>query len=696
MNETPKNREWVKNAAIIFLAVLLVLTFFSNTIMNRSLPEVATQYVTNGSIVARVRGTGTVVANGSHQVKAEGTREIRSVLVKAGQEVQPGDVLFTLGAGSSDEIEAAEEKLRSLQNSYSRSAAGIPAYNYTTDERKLADAKTAMDEAEKALDIAKKALEQSADYNTQIKDAEKELDAAIAKRDAAKKVYETELEQAKAALADAEARQMSESERVALESELAELKKKQAEEKSGQVGVLEEQIELLKTKISEKEAAIEAEKAKMVDVEALRAELESQRNERDRLAADIGYLSVLTADDIQALLKDIETEEDENRKELIRQLTEVLKKIKEIEELIENAATINKEAEEKIAVLEEEIRTMQDEIIDLEQQIEAISDDPELSKKIKVIEDKLANGTSTADVDAARAALDEVSREAYDNAVLEVEKWQTILETLLSTKSPLSDAYKEAKAAYQTAKDNYLTLKEALDEKKASNERSLQLDYIDLMDISQQIAAAKKKLAELTGGEENTVVANVSGIIESIEATAGEMKNKDDVLCTIEVPDMGYTMSFSVTKDQANRLRIGDTATVSNYYWGREIIATLSSIKTDPKNPQNNKLLTFDLDGDVTAGSDLTISVGQKSANYDVIIPSSAIRSDTNGSFVLKIEAKNSPLGNRYIARRVAVEVLASDDNNSAVTADLTYGDYVITTSSAPVKSGEQVRLATS
>ena len=33
------NRGWVKNAAIIFLAVLLVLTFFSNTIMNASLPR---------------------------------------------------------------------------------------------------------------------------------------------------------------------------------------------------------------------------------------------------------------------------------------------------------------------------------------------------------------------------------------------------------------------------------------------------------------------------------------------------------------------------------------------------------------------------------------------------------------------------------------------------------------------------------
>ena len=65
------NRGWVKNAAIIFLAVLLVLTFFSNTIMNRTLPEVATQSVTSGSITARVRGTGTVAANGSYQVKAK-------------------------------------------------------------------------------------------------------------------------------------------------------------------------------------------------------------------------------------------------------------------------------------------------------------------------------------------------------------------------------------------------------------------------------------------------------------------------------------------------------------------------------------------------------------------------------------------------------------------------------------------------
>ena len=135
---------------------------------------------------------------------------------------------------------------------------------------------------------------------------------------------------------------------------------------------------------------------------------------------------------------------------------------------------------------------------------------------------------------------------------------------------------------------------------------------------------------------------------------------------------MGYTVSFSVTNDQARRLRVGDEATISNFYWGNEIKATLKSIATDKENPQNKKVLTFDLEGNVTAGAELTVSVGQKSANYDLVVQ------------------------NRYMAKRVKFDVLAEDDTNSAVTAELESGDFVITTSSAPIKSGEQVRLADS
>ena len=58
------------------------------------------------------------------------------------------------------------------------------------------------------------------------------------------------------------------------------------------------------------------------------------------------------------------------------------------------------------------------------------------------------------------------------------------------------------------------------------------------------------------------------------------------------------------------------------------------------------------------------------------------------------MESKSSPLGNRYVARRVSVEILAMDDDSVAVSGDLGWGDYVITTSTAPLKNGDLVRLA--
>ena len=60
----------------------------------------------------------------------------------------------------------------------------------------------------------------------------------------------------------------------------------------------------------------------------------------------------------------------------------------------------------------------------------------------------------------------------------------------------------------------------------------------------------------------------------------------------------------------------------------------------------------------MTPGQSLNVSVGQKSANYDLIVPNSAIREDSNGKFILIVESKSSPLGNRYVATRVDVEVL--------------------------------------
>ena len=113
-----KNRGWVKNVAIIFLAVMLVLTFFSNTIMNASLPEAAVQYVQSGSITTQIRGTGTITAKEVYEVKTTTSRKVQSVLVTKDQEVKVGDVLLILAAGEGTETDELKTQLETAKYSY--------------------------------------------------------------------------------------------------------------------------------------------------------------------------------------------------------------------------------------------------------------------------------------------------------------------------------------------------------------------------------------------------------------------------------------------------------------------------------------------------------------------------------------------------------------------------------------------------
>ena len=129
---------------------------------------------------------------------------------------------------------------------------------------------------------------------------------------------------------------------------------------------------------------------------------------------------------------------------------------------------------------------------------------------------------------------------------------------------------------------------------------------------------------------------------------------------------------------------------------GPQLSATLKQIKPDPQNPRTNRLLVFEVKGeDLTAGTNVSLSIGQKSQNYDAVVPNSAVRTDNKGSFVLVVEAKTVPLGTRYTARRVDVNVLASDDTNTAIAGGgvSAWNTWVVTSSSKPLEPGMNVRL---
>ena len=123
--------------------------------------------------------------------------------------------------------------------------------------------------------------------------------------------------------------------------------------------------------------------------------------------------------------------------------------------------------------------------------------------------------------------------------------------------------------------------------------------------------------------------------------------------------------------------------------------ANLVAIQPDKNNTRDGKVLVFSLSGEsVQPGQNLTLSVGEKSSNYDLVVPLSAIREDNNGKFVLILDTKNTPFGSRYVAKKVEVKVLAEDDKVAAVDGELMGWEYVITNASKHIENKDQVKLA--
>lgn len=569
MNENggKKRREWVKNAAIIFLSVMLVLTFFSNTFMNYSLPEVAAQYVQSGTITAKIRGTGTVESGDPYNVKISETRTISSVLVKTGDKVEKGAPLLLLEDKESKELTDAQAALDKamldfelallsgdISNSAFQNVQNGNVSSLNTYQSRIVAAEAEIDKWQKQVDEATTAI-------NQLKTAQVNVDAGGAP--------DTSSEQNKVNVAQA-----------ALNSD---------------------EIKIAKDKISEWQAA----------QATCQATIDKYNENIASSVSGNGFVNQVTEDEYQLAVK--------NRDQYQSLINE-------------RQAFINSNPD-KVKAYDEKVKALAD-----------------ANKALTEKQNSKTNSTNSLTV--------------------QTQNWQTELD-----------------------KRN-IQLKAAQDTKA-----QLLKDISTELNLDYQLDSLKKQRDDIAKLQENAVGASIdapiSGTITSVTVKAGDEAQPDTALVTMQPEGKGFTMSFSVTNDQAKRLSVGDKADLVNSWRYSDMDITLASIKPDTTDPGQKKLLTFDITGDeVTPGQSLNVSVGQKSANYDLIVPNSAIREDSNGKFILIVESKSSPLGNRYVATRVDVEVLASDDTQSAVSGALYGYEFVITTSTQPVEAGKLVRLA--
>ncbi len=219
----------------------------------------------------------------------------------------------------------------------------------------------------------------------------------------------------------------------------------------------------------------------------------------------------------------------------------------------------------------------------------------------------------------------------------------------------------------------------------------------ELASMYQTIQEAQTAFDQIgTDGSGNKLIAAQAGIVSNLSVSKGQTTVAGEPLMTITNTDGGYAATITVTTEQSRRIKIGDTADIDENWYYSNLSAVVTAIRSNSENPGQSKLVDIKIDGDVAEGTSLNFAIGERNSSYNLIVPNGAVREDKNGKFILIIRQKSSPLGNRYFAKRVDVEIAASDDVNSAVTGELEGYEYVITTSTKSIKAGDQVRLTES
>lgn len=578
-------REIIKNIAIVFLVIMLILTFFSKTIMNKSLPEVSTQGVTSGSVVTQVRGDGVIEADDPYKVVVEETRKVAGVLKHEGDRVEIGDVIYKLEGETSDELTNAKNEYETLKSTYEINllGLGLTQAEISTIEAGVTPTTSAILQQLEAKDNAIVAQEKK------VEEVKKKVD---------------DLEKQKELSADASVDTSKEEKAVA-----------------------------------DAQAAYDASKAILDEHDKNRAIVKEYNQLVDDRNYYLGLIEGRTNDPQYADPSKNQPGDpiyDANYEYYLNKANELAIKLNELER----------------------------------EKNEALSKLPSQEDYDKQV----------ADVKAKEANLAQAQKNLENKGNSGNSNSKNINNQIIEAKSDLANKEAELEKLKLDREDYYNKEKTKLEVEK---------QYQELVKKANDI---KDLEAKAIGG---TVTSPVAGTLSSVMYTAGEKIEAGSTVAIVQIDGKGYSLSFPVSDKQAKAVKVGDEVSVVDSWFYSDISVNLVAIQPDKNSQRDGKLLVFSISGDgVQPGQRLTLSVGERSSNYDLIVPVNAIREDNKGTFVLIMDTKSTPFGSRYVAKRVDVEVLAKDDKNVAIKAELTGWEYVITNSSKPLQNKDQVKLA--
>lgn len=286
-------------------------------------------------------------------------------------------------------------------------------------------------------------------------------------------------------------------------------------------------------------------------------------------------------------------------------------------------------------------------------------------------------------LDKAKKNLEDAGKEPFDYD----SELSSSVDKIEAANKNLSELIRKSEDAENVLNDEQ--------EKKSIEENNQEVESkIDDLDIDSQdvdIQVIKKDIDRLNKIIQNNgkVSATVSGVINKMEIEEGKTTTGQEL---VSISFDKCSIEGIVTKEDAKKVSCGDDIYIKINDKDNPIESTISSIGS-PDSDGMVKVIAVMPDGNYQIGAEVSFELKKNSRKYDKCIPIEALRSDSQGKYVLVISQRNTVLGEEDIAERVKVDVIDNNYLNAAINGEITEEEKIIIGSSRNIEENDRVRV---
>jgi len=272
------------------------------------------------------------------------------------------------------------------------------------------------------------------------------------------------------------------------------------------------------------------------------------------------------------------------------------------------------------------------------------------------------------------------------------------IKTLYEQGAESYKSLKDAESSAQFARDDYaekLVLIEKMNIEKADKEdefkRTVSHMSLVLEVKKEELDSLKKKVPG--NGE---IISAVDGTVNTVTVEEGFMANSGQLLFEIVKKETKFTVKWKLDVLKAESFDEGDKVTINfktsdgieiEDIVDRKVLLPLEGIYEFSSNIDTEGLKPED-------GQSVDVSISKETGNYEVVVPKSSIIKGSTGDYIFVLKERKGSLGDELYVEEAMIQVLDSDDLNSAIkpTADISK-EKVVSYSSKMLMNGTQVKL---